>query len=89
MPFIMFSHPRKKVEPAKPVKRGLQDLPLPPVLPTEDDSRDGVDPTKTPPSLEKEHSRRKRPRYENASAYSSVGLFFISLGAVVPMMMLE
>lgn len=55
--------PKKKAEAiSKPIKRSLQDLPMPPVLPVEEDSKDKVDPAKTPPSLEKELSRRKRPR---------------------------
>nr|XP_039268199.1 cyclin-dependent kinase 12-like isoform X1 [Styela clava] len=58
------SSPRmKKTEPPpKAVKRSLQDLPLPPVLPSDEDSRDMEDPTKTPPQPEKEQPRRKRPR---------------------------
>ena len=50
-------HFRVKSEPGARTKKGLHDLPLPPVLPEEEH------PMKTPPSAaEKEQARRKRPR---------------------------
>ena len=69
-----FNISRIKAETLVRPKRSLNDLPLPPVLPAV--SKPVVEPIKTPPlSFDKEHPRRKRPKYSFFINKSSTCVF--------------